>query len=139
MVNALLNGSAFILLILAWRAIRAGDEKRHRRLIGGAVLLSVVFLVSYLVYHFQEGSTPFEGSGLARPVYFVILISHVILAVVNVPLVAFTLHYAIRDKREQHRRLARITMPVWLYVSATDVLVYLMLYQWFAVASDAAS
>ena len=92
-------------------------------------MVSLLFLVSYLTYHYHHGATRFQGTGWVRPLYFTILISHTILAVVIVPLVAITFYRAIRNDFVRHRRIARITLPIWLYVSITGVIVYLMLYQ----------
>jgi uncharacterized membrane protein YozB (DUF420 family) len=128
-LNAVLNASAFSLLILAWRAIRSGNEDRHRALMLGATSISGLFLISYLTYHYQHGSTRFTGEGPIRILYFAVLISHTILAAALVPLVVTTLTFALRGRREKHRRIARITWPVWVYVSATGVVIYLMLYQ----------
>lgn len=96
-----------------------------------ALGVSVIFLACYLTYHALHGSTRFLGEGWARPVYFTILISHTILAAVIVPLILITLRYAIRRDLEKHKRLARITFPLWFYVSVTGVLIYFFLYQWF--------
>jgi uncharacterized membrane protein YozB (DUF420 family) len=128
-LNATLNGCAFCLLLLAGRAIRTGNEARHRALMLTATSISVLFLISYLTYHYQHGSTRFGGEGAIRVLYFTILISHTILAATLVPLVVTTLTLALRGHREKHRRFARFTWPIWLYVSATGVIIYLMLYQ----------
>jgi uncharacterized membrane protein YozB (DUF420 family) len=128
-LNATLNSCVAVLLLLARPAIRAGNEARHRALMLAASALSVVFLVSYLTYHYQHGSTPFTGEGPVRTLYFTILISHTILAAVVAPLVITTVSLALRGHRKRHRRLARFTWPMWLYVSITGVLIYLMLYQ----------
>lgn len=134
MLNAVLNGTAFCLLICALVAIRRKRTEAHRRFILGAIGVSAAFLTSYLVYHFQHGSTPFPADGTPRTIYFLILIPHTILAVALVPLVAFTLRFAMLQDFEKHRRLARFTMPIWLYVSVTGVLIYMMLYQWYGPA-----
>ena len=94
-----------------------------------AVIVSVIFLASYLTYHYQHGATRFAGEGLVRPIYFTILISHTILAIVIVPLVGVTLYRALKAGFVRHRKIARLTLPLWLYVSITGVIVYLMLYQ----------
>ena len=93
------------------------------------LILAALFLASYLTYHYHHGATRFQGTGLARPIYFTILTSHTILAIVIVPLVALTFYRALRRDFERHRRIARYTLPLWLYVSITGVIVYLMLYQ----------
>jgi len=93
--------------------------------------VSALFLISYLIYHSQVGATKFSGTGWVRPVYFAILISHTILAAVIVPMAIITLYRALRKDFQRHRRIARWTLPLWLYVSVTGVLIYLMLYHWF--------
>ena len=128
-LNATLNACAFVVLLFAGHAIRGGHETRHRKLMLTATGISVLFLISYLTYHYQHGSTRFGGEGAIRVLYFTILISHTILAATLVPLVVTTLTFALRGRRERHRRIARFTWPVWLYVSATGVIIYLMLYQ----------
>lgn len=128
-VNATLNGTSAVLLVAGYLAIRQGRVKLHRALMLSALSASILFLVSYLYYHYHVGTTYFTGQGWVRPVYFTILISHTILAVVIVPLVIVTLYRALRQDFPRHRRIARVTFPVWLYVSVTGILVYLMLYQ----------
>ncbi|RKZ16472.1 DUF420 domain-containing protein [bacterium] len=128
-LNAMINGTVAVLLVLARQAIKAEDVPRHRTLMLTATGLSVLFLISYLTYHYQHGSTPFGRQGPLRALYFTILISHTILAATLVPLVITTLTLALKGRRERHRRLARITWPIWIYVSTTGVIIYLMLYQ----------
>ena len=128
-LNALLNAACAILLTLGYRAIRRGDVARHKACMGLAFLTSILFLASYLTYHALHGSTRFPGAGWVRPLYFAILISHTILAVVIVPLVLRTLYLALRGRFDAHRRIARWTLPLWLYVSVTGVVVYWMLYR----------
>jgi putative membrane protein len=130
-VNAVLNGVSATLLISGFIAIRKGNRRTHRALMLSALGVSILFLVSYLYYHSQAGTTRFTAQGWVRSVYFIILGSHTILAVLIVPLVIATLYFAIRENFERHRRLARIALPTWLYVSVTGIVVYLMLYQWF--------
>ena len=127
-VNAALNSVAFVLICLGLAAIKRGDEVRHKKLMLSAVAVSATFLVSYLIYHYYVGSVKFQGQGFIRVVYFAILISHIILAAVQVPLIVGTVILGLRDRREKHRKWARITAPVWLYVSITGVIVYVMLY-----------
>src|SRR5262245_18818874 len=127
-LNACLNATSGILLIAGYTFIRLGRVTAHKRCQLSALTASVLFLASYLTYHYFYGATRFAGQGIARPVYFTILISHTILALVIVPLVAITLKRALRTDFARHRRIARITLPLWLYVSVTGVLVYLMLY-----------
>ena len=129
-LNALLNATAFVLLMLGWRAIRVGDRERHRTMMVAATSVSAAFLVSYLVYHFEVGSVKFTATGWIRPVYFFVLITHIVLAAVIVPLVLKTLYHALKEQLDRHRRWARWTWPIWMYVSVTGVVVYLMLYHW---------
>jgi uncharacterized membrane protein YozB (DUF420 family) len=128
-LNAFLNGTSAVLLICGYTFIKLGRVQAHRTCQVSAVVTSTVFLASYLTYHYFHGTTHFAGQGIARPIYFVILISHTILAIVIVPLVLVTLYRAIKGDFLRHRNIARWTLPAWLYVSATGVIVYLMLYQ----------
>ncbi len=135
-LNAILNATSGILIAIGFVFIRTKRVAAHRACMIGAVISSSLFLISYLVYHvgFKAGVTRFTGTGWVRPVYFGILISHTILAVTIVPLVAVTLTRALRGRFVLHRRIARWTFPMWLYVSVTGVIVYLMLYQVFPTA-----
>ena len=128
-LNALLNTTSALLLLAGFRFIRLGRIQAHRNCQVTAVLTSTLFLISYLTYHYYHGATRFAGQGLVRPVYFAILITHTTLAVVIVPLIIVTLYRAMRGDFLRHRRIARWTLPLWLYVSVTGVIVYLMLYQ----------
>lgn len=128
-VNATLNTISAILLTIGYLLIRQRKIEAHKRCMLAAFAVSVLFLISYVFYHANAGSKPFEQQGWIRPVYFTILISHIILAVVIVPLALRTLYLAWRERFDQHRRIAKITLPIWLYVSVTGVLIYLMLYQ----------
>lgn len=128
-VNAVLNGTAATLLVVARQAIRAGNEALHRTLMLTATTVSALFLISYLTYHAQHGSTAFTGQGAIRALYFTILITHTILAALVPPLVVATLTLALRGHRARHKQLAKITWPIWMYVSVTGVVIYLMLYQ----------
>jgi putative membrane protein len=127
-VNAVLNASAALVMIAGLLAIRQRRVAVHRACMLTAVGLSVLFLVSYLTYHAQVGSRPYEGQGWLRTLYFAILLTHTVLAVVIVPLVGTTLYRALRAEFARHARLARVTLPLWLYVSVTGVVVYWMLY-----------
>jgi putative membrane protein len=128
-VNAGLNAASALLLVCGYVLIRTGRREAHRRAMLGAFAVSILFLISYLVYHAQVGSVRFQKTGLIRPVYFTILVSHTILAA-SVPVLAIvTLRRAWKGDFGRHRRIARWTLPVWLYVSVTGVVVYLMLYQ----------
>jgi uncharacterized membrane protein YozB (DUF420 family) len=131
-INASLNGASTVLLITGRWLIAQRRIAAHRFVMITAVVTSSLFLISYLYYHAHVGSVHFQGTGWSRPVYFTILISHVILAAVIVPLVIVTLIRALRERFDMHRAIARWTFPLWLYVSITGVLVYFMLYQWFA-------
>jgi putative membrane protein len=130
-LNAILNGTSAVLLACGWVAIRRRRIAVHRACMLGAFSVSVLFLVSYVVYHALAGSRPFAGQGWIRPVYFAILISHVVLAAAMVPFVLTTLYRALGADFPRHVRLARVTLPVWIYVSVTGVLVYLILYRLF--------
>lgn len=128
-LNAALNGLATILIVVGLVAIKRKKETLHKAMMLSAAAVSAVFLVSYLWYHYQVGSVKYSGpEGLLRTTYFVILISHIVLAAVQLPLIILTILHGLRDRREKHRRLARITAPIWLYVSITGVVVYYMLY-----------
>jgi uncharacterized membrane protein YozB (DUF420 family) len=133
LVNAVLNGTTATLIIVGRGLIRRGKLAAHRATMIAALVTSSLFLASYLYYHSQVGSVRFQGQGLARPVYFAILLSHTVLAAVVVPLVLVTFVRALRGRFERHRASARVTFPVWLYVSLTGVIIYVMLYHWFAV------
>ncbi len=128
-LNALLNTTSALLLITGWRFIRARRIEAHRNCQVAALCTSALFLISYLTYHYYHGATKFTGQGIIRPLYFAILLTHTILAVVIVPLILVTFYRAIRNDFIRHRRIARWTLPLWLYVSLTGVIVYLMLYQ----------
>ncbi len=131
-INATLNACSVLLLITGHRLIRNGKMAAHRAVMLTALGTSLLFLVSYLYYHAHVGSVHFRGTGWSRPVYFSILISHTILAAVIVPMVIITLQRALGGHFDRHRAIARWTYPLWLYVSVTGVIVYLMLYQFFA-------
>jgi putative membrane protein len=130
-VNAALNGTSALLLVAGYIAIRGRRPSIHRALMLSALGTSVLFLASYLFYHYQAGTTRFSGEGLTRLLYFVVLTSHTILAMAIVPLVIVTLYLAIRERFPRHRRIARWTFPLWLYVSVTGIVVYVMLYHLF--------
>jgi putative membrane protein len=128
-LNACLNGASAILLFSGYSFIKARNVIAHRACQIAALVVSILFLASYLTYHYHHGATRFLGVGLVRPFYFTILTSHTILAIVIVPLVVLSFSRAFRGDFIRHRRIARITLPLWLYVSITGVIVYLMLYQ----------
>ena len=128
-LNATLNATSAVLLTTGWILIRRGRIAQHRAVMIAAVCTSILFLISYLIYHAQVGSVRFTKQGPIRAVYFTILLTHTVLAVAIVPMVLVTLTRGLRARYERHRRIARWTMPIWLYVSVTGVVVYLMLYQ----------
>ena len=128
-VNATLNGIAGVLLVVGYALIRRGRIQQHRRVMLAAFATSTLFLISYLVYHANVGSRPFPHRGPIRAVYFTILITHIVLAAAIVPMSLITLSRALRARFDLHVRIARWTLPIWLYVSVTGVIVYLMLYR----------
>lgn len=128
-LNAMLNASAALALVVGYAAIRRRRVTLHRTCMLVAVGLSTVFLVSYLAYHAQVGSRPYGGTGWRRSLYFTVLLSHTVLAAAIVPLVLVTLRRALRGQFARHARLARWTWPLWVYVSVTGVVVYWMLYR----------
>jgi putative membrane protein len=127
-VNAALNSLSAVFLLAGYRFIRLKNQQAHRRCMLAAFSCSMLFLISYLVYHYQVGSVSFKGQGWIRPVYFTILITHTILATAVLPLALITLIRALRERFDAHRRIARWTLPIWAYVSVTGVIVYGMLY-----------
>ena len=131
-VNAVLNGTAAVLILTGICLIKTGRQRAHRAVMITAFVTSSLFLVSYLTYHAHIGSKHFPGTGLARTVYFTILLTHTILAAVVVPLVLMTLSRGLKGRFDGHRAIARWTYPVWLYVSVTGVVIYLMLYRIYA-------
>jgi len=128
-LNAALNGASAVLITVGRALIGRKQVRLHRACMIAAVSMSSLFLISYLYYHAHVGSVHFPGQGWVRPVYFTILISHTLLAATVVPLVLFSLSYGLRSRFDRHRRISRWTFPVWLYVSVTGVVVYIMLYQ----------
>lgn len=128
-VNATLNALSGILLLVGFTRIRAGRQEQHRKWMLAAFASSSLFLLSYVVYHAQVGSVAFTRQGFVRPLYFTILITHVTLAAVVLPLAIVTLTRGLKGRFSQHRRIARWTFPIWMYVSVTGVLVYVLLYQ----------
>jgi putative membrane protein len=127
-LNACLNGTSAVLLFAGYTFIKSRNVAAHRACQVSALVVSLLFLASYITYHHYHGATRFPGTGLARPIYFTILLSHTILAIVIVPLVILTFYRALQQDFGRHRRIARVTLPLWLYVSITGVIVYLMLY-----------
>lgn len=127
-LNATLNGVAAAFLLAGYACIRARRTAAHRASMLAAVVTSALFLVSYVIYHANAGSKPFQGTGAIRAVYFAILITHIVLAAAIVPMVLVTLARALKGRFDRHARLARWTLPIWLYVSVTGVVIYVMLY-----------
>ena len=127
-LNAALNSASAVLLAAGYLFIRGGRVKAHRLCMLSALTTSTLFLTSYLIYHYHVGSVPFRGQGWIRALYFTILISHTLLAAAIVPLVSITLVRALKGNFDRHKRIARWTLPLWLYVSVTGVIVYGMLY-----------
>jgi uncharacterized membrane protein YozB (DUF420 family) len=128
-LNATLNATSAILLTIGWILIRRGRWKQHRAFMIAAFCTSVLFLISYLTYHARAGSKHFTGQGVIRPVYFTILLTHTVLAAAIVPLVLVTLSRGLSRRFDRHRAIARWTLPLWMYVSVTGVVVYLLLYR----------
>jgi uncharacterized membrane protein YozB (DUF420 family) len=128
-LNATLNAVAGVLLLVGYAQLRAGRIEQHRACMIAAFATSCLFLVSYTAYHAQVGSVRFTRQGIVRPIYFTVLITHVILAAAVLPLAVLTLWRGLSARFPQHRRIARWTFPIWLYVSLTGVLVYVLLYQ----------
>jgi uncharacterized membrane protein YozB (DUF420 family) len=133
-LNACLNATAATLLTTGWWFIRHGRRDAHRACMLAALSASALFLISYLTYHYAHGTTRFLGQGWIRPLYFTLLGTHTVLAAAIVPLIAITLVRALRERFDAHRRIARWTLPIWLYVSVTGVVIYLMLYQLYTAA-----
>ena len=133
-LNASLNAISTVFISAGWYAIRRNYWRQHIACMIAALLTSIAFLVSYLTYHAHAGSVRFTAQGIVRPIYFTILLTHVLLAFVILPLVIVTVVPVFRRRWDKHRRLGRWTMPIWLYVSITGVIVYLMLYRWFPPA-----
>jgi putative membrane protein len=129
MLNAALNSLSAVFLFTGYLFIRSKNQDAHRACMLIAFACSILFLVSYLIYHYHVGSVRFKSQGWIRPVYFTILLTHTILAVAVVPLALVTLSRALRERFTAHRRIARWTFPIWLYVSVTGVVVYWMLYR----------
>src|SRR5713226_10124579 len=128
-VNATLNALSGVLLLIAYALIRARRIEQHRKVMLAAFTTSSLFLVCYIIYHAQVGSVRFTRQGFVRPLYFTILITHVTLAATVLPMAIVTLSRGLKARYPQHRRIARWTLPVWMYVSVTGVLVYVLLYQ----------
>jgi uncharacterized membrane protein YozB (DUF420 family) len=131
-IDAAMNGTSAVLLLIGRGYIKRGQMAAHRAVMLAALVSSSIFLGCYLYYHYHVGSVHFQGQGIWRPIYFTILISHVILAAVIVPMIIITLSRGLRERFDRHRAIARWTFPLWMYVSVTGVIVYVMLYHLFA-------
>ena len=130
-LNAALNALSIVFLALGLRYILRGDKRRHRAMMLSAVVVSALFLISYLIYHFNSGLAKFGGEGIVRPIYFGILIAHVIGAVVITALVPITLFRALAERFDRHKKIARWTWPLWMYVAVSGVVVYVLAVQMF--------
>ena len=130
-LNALLNSTSAVLLFIGHRFMKKGNIKAHRACMIGVFVVSSLFLTSYIIYHANHGSQPFQGQGWIRPVYFTILLSHTVLAAAIVPMAIVTLRRGLRREDLKHKNIAKWTYPIWLYVSVTGVVIYLMLYKIF--------
>lgn len=128
-VNASLNALSGLLLLTGYALIRSGRRDQHRAVMIAAFVSSALFLICYLVYHAQVGSVPFTRQGFVRPLYFTILLTHVVLAVVVLPMILLTMTRGLKGRFREHKKIARWTFPIWMYVSVTGVLVYVLLYQ----------
>jgi putative membrane protein len=134
-LNAVLNSISAVLLVAGWRFIRAKNMLAHRTAMISAMASSTVFLVSYIIYHSLHGDTKFAGTGWLRPVYFAILISHIVLSAVIVPGALAAFWFAFRKQFERHKKVTRVLLPIWLYVSVTGVVIFLMLRSYSAAAA----
>ena len=130
-LNATLNSIAGILLLCGYVAIKKGKRDLHRNIMVTALFVSAAFLTSYLIYHSQVPSKKFPALGIIKTIYLLILIPHIVLAAAMVPMILKTFWHAFRGEWEKHKKIAKITFPVWMYVSVTGVIVYFMLYQWY--------
>lgn len=131
-LNATLNSIAACLLLWGYISIKRGKRELHIKLMVGALIVSSAFLTSYLIYHYHVPSKKFPDLGFIKTIYLLILVPHIILAALMVPLIVKTFWHAFRGEWEKHKKIARITFPIWMYVSVTGVIIYLMLYRWFA-------
>ena len=127
LLNAILNGTTFFVLLAAFNAIRKKNIVLHKKLMLTALVLSVIFLLSYVTYHFLTESTSYGGEGILKTIYLIILFSHILLAIIVLPLVLISFSRALSEKFDKHKKIARITLPIWLYVTLTGVVVYLMI------------
>ncbi len=133
LINAVFNSLSTLCLILGYYSIKKKRIETHKKFMLSAFVFSSIFLVGYLTYHYHHGSTTFPELGWIKTFYLCILVPHVILAAIMVPPILITFYHGLKDNREKHRWWARITFPIWMYVSFTGVLIYLMVHQWFKV------
>ncbi len=133
LINAVFNSLSTICLILGYYSIRKKRELAHKKFMISAFSFSSIFLAGYLTYHYHHGSSIFPDLGWIKTLYLLILVPHVILAVVMLPLILTTFYHAFQGNREKHKKWARVTFPIWVYVSFTGVVIYLMVHQWFKV------
>lgn len=133
LLNAILNGTCSVLLILSFRAIKKGNISLHKKLNLTTFALSSVFLISYVIFHYLAEETRFGGEGAIRYFYYTILISHIILAAIVLPLVLLSFYYGLNDDRVKHRKIVRFAFPIWLYVTLTGVLVYLLISPYYPI------
>lgn len=131
-LHAFLNGSCFVLLLLSLRAIKSGNIALHKKLNLTAFALSALFLISYVTYHYLAGDTKYGGEGVLRSIYFFILITHIVLAALVLPLILWSFYLGLKDKRVKHKKVVRWSYPIWLYVTFTGVVVYLMLSPYYS-------
>lgn len=131
LINACLNGLSTLLLVCGFIAIKKKKEGAHKRLMVAAFITSGVFLACYLYYHFTAGHFKFTGEGTIRTIYFLILVPHILLAMVMLPMILITFNHAFKKNFEKHKKIAKVTFPIWLYVSFTGVVLYLYIYVWF--------
>ncbi len=132
-INAFFNFLSTLSLLFGYYSIRKKNTETHKMFMLSALFFSSIFLTGYLFYHYHHGSTKFPNLGWIKTVYLTILIPHIILAAVMVPMIIMTFVYAFQEKWDKHKRLAKVTFPIWLYVSVTGVVIYFMIYQWFRV------
>ena len=133
LLNSYLNGTSAVFLMLGYFFIRRRNVRAHIASMVTALIASTAFLISYLIYHFTHPMTRFPDLGWIKTAYLILLVTHVLLAIINLPMIILTVIPALRRRFDRHKRMARWTLPIWLYVSVTGVIVYLMLYRWFPV------
>lgn len=131
-LNATLNSVATVFLLVGYISIKQGKKEVHKRLMYGALLVSTAFLISYLIYHYHVPSKKFPDLGWIKTIYLLILVPHIILAAAMVPMIIKTFWHAYKEEWDKHKKMAKVTFPIWMFVSVTGVVVYFMLYQWFA-------